>query len=421
MRFGPYRQVLGLPGMRSLMLLAVFARIPVVAVGITLTLHVVLDLDRGYGAAGVLGATFTLASAVGAPLLGRLVDRRSLRAALGISIVAEAVFWSVAPVLPYPALLVAAALVGVLTMPVFSVVRQSIAALVPAAFRRPAYAIDSMAVELSFMVGPAAAVLLVTQFSATATMYIIGAAIVLAGIGLYIQNPPVRTAAEEEQGAAQRLPRRVWLRPAFLAILVLTAASTAVLAATDIALVAELRDAGQVGWVGLVMASWAVYSMIGGFVFGALKRTPPTAVLVALLGLFTMPIALVDGAFWLVLALIPAGALCAPSLASSADAVSRLVPAGARGEAMGLYGSALTLGLAGGAPLAGVVIDAGGPPWGFVVVGGITLAVGLLVLPFARSRGTSEAAEPAPAVVAEGPAGAADEPASKPVPAAARS
>ena len=28
MRFGPYRQVLGLPGMRSLMLVAIFARIP---------------------------------------------------------------------------------------------------------------------------------------------------------------------------------------------------------------------------------------------------------------------------------------------------------------------------------------------------------------------------------------------------------
>jgi MFS family permease len=141
------------------------------------------------------------------------------------------------------------------------------------------------------------------------------------------------------------------------------------------------------------MASWAVYSMIGGFVFGALRHTPPTAVLVALLGLFTVPIALVGGgAWWLILALVPAGLLTAPSLASSADAVSRLVPAAARGEAMGLYGSALTLGLAGGAPLAGVVIDAGGPSWGFAVVGGVTLAMALIVLPFARTHAKAEAA-----------------------------
>jgi predicted MFS family arabinose efflux permease len=383
MRIGPYRQVLAMPGMRSLMLLAIVARVPIVAAPITLTLHVVLDLDRGYAAAGLLASVLTLASTVGGPLLGRLIDRRSLRTALLVSTVAEIIFWSMAPVLPYPVLLVAGAVLGLLTMPVFSVVRQSIAALVPAASRRPAYAIDSMAVELSFMVGPALAVLLVTQLSATVTMYLVGASIVLAGIGLYIQNPPVRTA-DEEATADVKVPRRQWLKPAFVSLLVLTAATTAVLAATDIALVAELRASGDMSWIGLIMAAWALYSIIGGFVYGSLKRAVPTVVLVALIGLFTMPISLVSGVLLLALALIPAGALCAPSLASSADAVSRLVPAGARGEAMGLYNSALTLGLAIGAPLAGAVVDAAGPSWGFVAVGAVTMTVALLVWPFAR-------------------------------------
>ncbi len=383
MRLGPYRQVLAMPGMRSLMVLAIIARVPVVAAPITLTLHVVLDLDRGYAAAGLLASVLTLASTVGAPLLGRLIDRRSLRTTLLLTTVAELIFWSIAPVLPYPVLLVAGAVLGLLTMPVFSVVRQSIAALVPAASRRPAYAIDSMAVELSFMVGPALAVLLVTQLSATVTMYLVGASIVLAGIGLYIQNPPVRTA-DEEAAAGVKVPRRQWLKPAFVSLLVLTAATTAVLAATDIALVAELRASGDMSWIGLIMAAWALYSIIGGFVYGSLKRAVPTVVLVALIGLFTMPISLVSGVLLLALALIPAGALCAPSLASSADAVSRLVPAGARGEAMGLYNSALTLGLAIGAPLAGAVVDAAGPSWGFVAVGAVTMTVALLVWPFAR-------------------------------------
>lgn len=383
MHIAPYRQVLAMPGMRSLMLLAIVARVPIVAAPITLTLHVVLDLDRGYAAAGLLASVLTLASTVGGPLLGRLIDRRSLRTALLVSTVAEIIFWSMAPVLPYPVLLGAGAVLGLLTMPVFSVVRQSIAALVPADSRRPAYAIDSMAVELSFMVGPALAVLLVTQLSATVTMYLVGASIVLAGIGLYIQNPPVRTADEEAE-AGVRVPRRQWLKPAFLALLVLTAATTAVLAATDIALVAELRASGDMGWIGLVMAMWALYSIIGGFVYGSLRRAVPTVVLVALIGLFTMPISLVNGVLLLALALIPAGALCAPSLASSADAVSRLVPAGARGEAMGLYNSALTLGLAIGAPLAGAVVDAAGPSWGFVAVGAVTTTIALVVWPFAR-------------------------------------
>lgn len=417
MRIGPYRQVLAMPGMRSLMLLAIVARVPIVAAPITLTLHVVQDLDRGYAAAGLLGSVLTLASTVGAPLLGRLIDRRSLRTALALSTVAEIIFWSVAPMLPYPVLLVAGAFLGLLTMPVFSVVRQSIAALVPAESRRPAYAIDSMAVELSFMVGPALAVVLVTQLSATVTMYLVGAAVVLAGIGLYIQNPAVRTADEEEAGLGVKVPRRQWLRPRFLALLVLTAATTAVLAATDIALVAELRASGDTSWIGLIMAVWAAYSLIGGFVYGSMKRAVPTVVLVALIGLFTMPVSLVDGVLLLALALIPAGALCAPSLASSADAVSRLVPSGARGEAMGLYNSALTLGLAVGAPLAGVVVDTRGPEWGFVAVGAVTLTVALLMYPFARGADGPE--EPAVAKAAAGsvePAGSgAEEAGGRPV------
>jgi hypothetical protein len=305
-------------------------------------------------------------------------------------------------------LLVAGGVLGLLTMPVFSVVRQSIAAVVPAASRRPAYAIDSMAVELSFMIGPALAVLLVTQLSASVTMYLVGGAIVLAGVGLYIQNPPVRTADEEAVGAV-KVPRREWLRPAFVSLLVLTAATTAVLAATDIALVAELRASGETSWIGFIMAMWSVYSIIGGFVYGSLKRAVPTVVLVGFIGLFTMPISVVDGVLLLALALIPAGALCAPSLASSADAVSRLVPAGARGEAMGLYNSSLTLGLAIGAPLAGAVVDATGPEWGFVAVGAVTVTIALVVFPFARGSAGSGDADRSPETASQAsPADPAD-------------
>jgi MFS family permease len=388
MLFGPYGRVLALPGVRSLMVLSLFARIPVTAAAITLTLHVVLDLGGSYAAAGTVGAVCTLAAALGAPLLGRLIDRRGLRVALALTIAGEAAFWAVAPRLSYGALLVAAGVMGLLTLPVFSVVRQSIAALVPPAQRRQAYALDSIAVELSFMVGPAAAVFFVTRISATATMYGVGVLIVLAGLGLYLQNPPVR-GNDEAAAGGDRVARRTWLRPRLLAILAITAATTTVLAATDIALVAELRGAGQLTWVGLVIAAWCFYSMIGGFVYGALRRTYPTVVLLALLGAFTIPVGLADGAGWLALALIPAGALCAPALASSADGVSRLVPAGARGEAMGLYGSALTLGLAAGAPLAGAVTDTAGSAWAFVVVGALSLSIALALLPFVRRLGSS--------------------------------
>jgi MFS family permease len=211
MHLDTYRAVLRLPGVRSLMVVAMLARVPATAAGVTLTLHVVLDLRGSYGAAGLVGAGATVGSAVGAPVLGRMVDRRGLRPMLALTIVAEAAFWSVAPALSYPALLICAGIGGLLTMPVFSVARQSIAALVQGERRRQAYALDSMSLELSFMIGPALAVLMVTQVSARATMLAVGACIVLAGVALFVLNPPMRAAGEEpepgQKGAAAHV---VW-------------------------------------------------------------------------------------------------------------------------------------------------------------------------------------------------------------------
>jgi predicted MFS family arabinose efflux permease len=383
MRLRPYRRILALPGIRPLMAVALLARIPIIAAGLVLTLHVVLDLHRGYGAAGLVGAVNTIGVALGAPALGRLVDRRGLRAALLLTTGATALFWPVATLLPYAALLVAAFASGLVTIPVFSLVRQSIAALVPEADRRPAYALDSMSVEVSYMAGPALAVLVATQVSARVAMLGVGAATVLAAAGLFALNPPTRDAGEPA-GAGTGVRRRDWLRPRFVALLLVAAASTVILGGSDVAMVAVLRSAGQLPWTSLVTICWGAYSMIGGFVYGSARRAPPPALLLVLLGLLTVPVGLAGGWWALCLALVPAGLLCAPTLAATVDEVSRLVPAAARGEAMGLYGSAMTVGLAVGAPLAGGVIDATGPRWGFAVAGLLGVAVAAVALPALR-------------------------------------
>jgi predicted MFS family arabinose efflux permease len=167
-------------------------------------------------------------------------------------------------------------------------------------------------------------------------------------------------------------------------VLAVTAAATIVLGGTDVAVVASLRAAGQVQWTGAVLAIWAVYSMIGGFIYGTVRRSLSPIVLIGLMGAFTIPVGLVSGWGWLCLALLPPGIMCAPSLATTADEVSRLAPAESRGEAMGLHGSAITIGLALGAPLVGAAIDASSPSSGFLVAGLagglIALIVGLLVL-----------------------------------------
>ena len=382
MNLEPYRQALALPGVRPLLLASTLARVPTTAASVTLTLFVVLVLNRGYAAAGLVGATMTVGAAIGAPLLGRLIDRRGLRPVLVVTTVAEALFWSTAQTLPYPLLLPAAFGGGLLALPVFSVVRQSIAALVPADRRRPAYALDSMAVELSFMTGPALAVLLATTVSPRFTMFAVGGGMVVSGLVLFALDPPIR--AKDDPSAAGSPPprRREWLTPRLLGVLAVGAATTLVLGGSDVSVVAMLRASGQVGWTGAVLAMWGAYSLVGGFAYGAASRPVSPLLLVGALSLCTIPVGLSGGQWWLLaLALVPAGVLCAPTLAATADAVSRLAPPSVRGEAMGLHGSAVTVGLALGAPLAGAVIDASSPAWGFAATGLLGALVALAILP----------------------------------------
>lgn len=374
MNVDPYRRVLAIPGVRSLSVLALFARIPITATGVVLTLHVVITLDEGYGAAGLVGGAATLAIALGAPWLGRIVDQHGLRRMLLLTIVAEALFWGSAPWLPYPALLITAFVSGLFTLPVFSVVRQSMAALVPEDQRRQAYSLDSMSVELSYMFGPILGVLLATQLSTRTAMLVAGVAIVVAGLALYRANPPVK--GSEHVAGTPRPSWRTWLRPGLVSVLIMTCGAAVVLAGTDLALVGALQSTGQVSWIGVVVSVWCLTSLIGGFVYGALPRGVPALTLVLALGLLTMPVGLHSSWWALSLLIIPAGLVCAPTLATVTDTVSRLAPESVRGQILGLHTSAITAGFAIGAPLAGIVIDISSPAWAFAVAGLTGMAAG---------------------------------------------
>jgi predicted MFS family arabinose efflux permease len=391
MTLTPYRQTLALPGIKSLLVVATLARIPIAGSAVVLTLHVVNDLGMGYGAAGLVGAAFTVGASLGAPVMGRFVDRRGLRPMLVLTTVAEVVFWTTAQAMPYWALLIAA-FGGFLSLPAFSVARQSIAALTPEAQRLPAFALDSMTTEISFMAGPALGVLIATTAGPRVAMFAIGGGLLLAGVGLWLLDPPVRSHDEEETATAERVPRSTWLRPGLIAVLAVSSAATLVLSGTEVAVVAVLRHTGELSWTGLVLSLWAVYSLLGGFLYGTVRRGLSPVMLLAPMAALTIPVGLGGNHWWLLaLLLIPAGALCAPTITASADAVSRMTPASARGEAMGWHNSALTVGVALGSPFAGLVMDTWSPPWGFVAVGGVGVLVTLLVLPTELRRRSSAA------------------------------
>lgn len=370
MTFEPYRRVFSLPGLRALMLVGLLARIPVTAAGLALTLYVVNSLHLGFLEAGLVGAASTGGVAIGAPVAGRFVDRHGLRPVLAVTTAAQVIFWSTAAMLPYWLLLAGALVGGVLALPVFGVIRQCVAAAVPVEQRRTAFALDSMLVEVSYMVGPALAVAAATSIGGPWSLALVGIGLAGSGLALLILDPP--TVAEgEDDGAADggTAPRRQWLTRSLFALLGITFAATFVLAATELGVVAMLKANDATKWTGLVIGLWCLASLVGGFVYGALSRGYSPLIMTGLMAAFTVPIGLVGDWRLLALALVPAGVLCAPALSTTTDTVSRWVPAAARGEAMGLHGTALTLGLTLSGPITGSLIDAFGTSWAFAITG----------------------------------------------------
>jgi MFS family permease len=110
----------------------------------------------------------------------------------------------------------------------------------------------------------------------------------------------------------------------------------------------------------------------------------------------TVPVGLVGSWQLLCVAVIPAGILCAPALSATIDTLSQWVPPASRGEAMGLHGTALTLGLAVSGPITGFVIDAYGTRWSFAIAGLAGLLLITLAIPFWR-----RAPQPAESAVPE--------------------
>ncbi len=381
----PYRRALASRPLRTALVLGTLVRVPVFASGILLTLHVVTTLGRSYAAAGVLAAGATVAIAVSGPWRGRLLDRLGLRRVVLPSLLVALVCWSIAPFVGYWPLFALALVAGLFVIPVFSITRQAIIAAVDETERRTAISLDAVSVEIAFMIAPAIAVWAATQWSTSWVLLVTQMLGVAAGAALWVVDLPLRGEGEPGVGAVG-VPRRSWFRLPFLAVCLAALASTLVLAGSDIAIVAAMREFDATAQIGLVLAVWGLGSLVGGLLYGGLARSISTFWLLAALALVTVPMALATSAWSLAGLGFVAGLLCAPTITASVDQASRLVPAQARGEAMGWHGSFLTTGGALGAPIAGVAIDRFGPGTGFVVVAAVGLVVAVAGLAAMRVR-----------------------------------
>ena len=336
-----------------------------------------------YSLAGALAAVYGIANAVGQPLLGRLVDvhgqpRVQLPAAV-LSALSMAVFafWGTDP-LPLAYMAVAAA--GLFAPPLEGGLR----ALWPAVLRREdqvhtAYAMDAVAQEVMFTVGPLLVTVFVSLWSAPVALLVLNVIGVLGALSVVV-SPPSRAWRSAPREAhwlgALRSPGLLALLGAFLFV-------GMALGSITVASVSYADGHGGDVVYGWLMAAIGLGALLGGAGYGARQWSGAPErrlrVLVGLLAVCYLPLTLMPGAVAMVLLTVLAGVFLAPALACAFIIVDRHAPKGTVTEAFSWLVTTFTVGASVGTGVAGPVVQAGGALWGFAVPG-VAGAVSLLVL-----------------------------------------
>lgn len=367
MAFSGYARLWADRSVRSLLIAAFFARIPALAAPLVFTLYVVDELGGTYAEAGVVAAATTVGSAIGAPWRGRLIDRLGMRRVVVPSIVMVVTLYPLATIATYHWLIPISFLMGLFLVPIFSIVRLSLTVMVDEDQRRTAFSADSVIAEMSFIVGPAAGAIIVTTAGGAPALLAVGLCEGIAGALFFWLNPPTRSTAGADASSTSRVP---WMSVPVVFLFMISAGAMIALMATDLGIVAELRELDEVGSVWITYGLWGLSSLVGGLAYGAMHTSIRPTYLLLALGLTTIPVGLGSEVWSLSLWVIPTGLLCAPTMTAAAEWIAKLVPEQRRGEAMGWQGTSFTLGAAVSAPVVGAAIDEVGA-WGGFVLGGL--------------------------------------------------
>jgi len=390
-----YARILRHPRMAALFAAALVARLPIGING----LAVVLFLREQTGSFAVPGAVaggLALGTGLGAPFMGRLVDRLGARVLLPLAVANAAGILSVLG-LGYAgataAVLVAVAvLTGGVYPPSPSVLRarfpellRSDPALVPSA-----YALDSVLLEITFVCAPLIVVGVIAVLGAGAAL-VVSAATVLVGVTAFVWLLPAdqpRSTPYEDTGLLGVL------RAPGIRTLVMTMVPVGfAIGALEVAVPAFSHDESRAELAGVLLATWSMGSAIGGFVYGARARRaslPRVHLrLTLLLPLGFLPLLAAPSMAVMALLLIPAGVFIAPIIATRNELASQAAPPGTKTEALTWPLTALVGGIALGAAAGGALIDAA--DWHAAALAAV-LSAGAGALVAATRRSTLRAA-----------------------------
>ncbi len=374
----PLRALLAIPEVGRTLGSSLLARLPFTSIGLLLILQVRAS-GGTWAQGGAAAGAFAIGVAALGPFLARLTDRRGQRAVLLPSAVLSAAALlavALAPDdTPVLALIGLGALAGLTHPPVSGATRALWPEIVPLERRHAVLAIEAVGVELTFMIGP---LLIVGAFAALTSPSI---GLIVCAVCLVVGTLAFTTAPSSARWRPMGRAGSLGGPLGSLALLCLIAPALAMGASfggIEVATTAHADEHGHPGLVGVLLATWAAGSLLGG-VLTARARAPrdPHRWLVLMMSATACADALAAAApnpWFLGPALFLAGTCIAPAFTTLYGMVADVAPEGTLTESYTWVSTGITAGMAGGAALAGVVVD------GFSTHAAIAGAAGAVVI-----------------------------------------
>jgi len=381
-----YLRILRVRAVRNPFLASVIGRMPISMAPLAAVL-LVQQVRGSYAVAGLVTGAYALGATVGTPALGRLVDRfgqpRIICPAGAASAMLLAGLALAATAGASDAVLLAlAAGAGLVAPPLVAVMRGTWRVALPGdADRLAAYALDAVAVEFIFVIGPLLVGLLFVTTPAEVPLLVTAGLLAAGSLG-YARAGAVRAwRPEPHADGGDEVARSPLASRGVRTVLVTGLLVALAFAHVDLSIAATAREAlGDPGKVGLLFACIAGGSASGGLWYGSRRWTRPERLRLPMAlagvtaGLAAVAVLLggVEGVVRnpplpvLAVLLLLAGMFIAPGLIVVNNLVDAHASRSRLSEAQAWLSTAYTGGGAAGTAFAGVLVDGGGPGRGFL-------------------------------------------------------
>lgn len=356
-----YRTLLARHDLRTLAIASIIGRLPIGVAGLAIML-MTQAASGSFAQSGIATAGYVAGLAALAPLLGRYIDRNGPRRALiaSMMIYPSAMLALAAATLmaaPYWAVLVTGLAAGASYPPITVCMRTLVKRLLTDEEQiQTAFSLESVLIEMIFIVGPLMVALLVALIAPLAAV-VFAALCAAIGTVMFLRAPALRNWRIEPRMQASLFGPLA--SPGFAGLLLVVLCYSAAFGLIEIAVTGFAGSRGQPALAGVMLGLMSVGSVSGALVYGSRTWSRPLAQqFAAALALFaagTALLAIVENAFAFSFACVLAGLAMSPPLIMQSMLVSKTTRAEHSTEAFTWASTSLlsgvSLGILGGGAL----------------------------------------------------------------------